>query len=283
MRSPESRARSPVLAWLALAAGLALALALLLGGQALSARLDVDSLGLAISLFYLLLFGPLIVLPLILGAIARRKVLRGGNHRWRWSAIGFASGLGGLGCAAGYAWLHGTLAPGEVASVVPSYLALGVALTLLQVSAEELMFRGWLFPALVERTGLIGGIALSSVAFSAFHLIGGAEEPLSLLNMMLGGVWFALLAWRSGGLLAPIAAHFAWNIAEDLGLGLVPNPGVGELGAWRNYDLGGPALWGGSAEGLNASLVMTIVLVALVLPLAWPRRSAEPAGQAATG
>ncbi|MET0180985.1 MAG: CPBP family intramembrane glutamic endopeptidase [Novosphingobium sp.] len=272
MRSAESRARSPVLAWLALAAGLGVALALLLAGQAIAGQLDIDSLGVAISLFYLLLFGPLIVLPLVLGAIARRKVLRGGEHRWRWTVLGLATGFGGLSVTVAYAWLHGTLTPGEVARATTGYLALGLALTMLQVVAEEVMFRGWLFPAVAERVGIAGGIGLSAAAFSAFHLIGGAKAPLSLFNLVLGGVWFALLAWRSGGLLAPIAAHFGWNIAEDLGLGLVPNPGVGELGALINYDLRGSALWGGSAEGLNASLAMTVVLVALIVPLAWPRR-----------
>jgi membrane protease YdiL (CAAX protease family) len=247
----------------------------------LSGRLALGSLVPAITVFYLLLFGPLIVVALVLGAIERRPVLRRGRRCWWWIAIGLASGLGGLAVAAAYAWLHGTLVPGDPVAVAGRYIALGVALTLFQVAAEEVMFRGWLYPALAERTGQAGGIVLSSLAFAAFHLVGGAEAAMSLANIMLGGVWFALLAWRSGGLLAPIAAHFGWNIAEDLGLGLVPNPGVGELGALRNYDLTGPALWGGSAEGLNASVVMTIVIVALIVPLAWSRRSAEPVERAA--
>ena len=84
---------------------------------------------------------------------------------------------------------------------------------------------------------------------------------------MLGGLWFGLLAVRSGGILAPMAAHFAWNASESIGFGLDPNPGVDDLGALANYDLVGLPIWGGSPEGLNASIAMTLVLAALVIPL----------------
>ena len=55
--------------------------------------------------------------------------------------------------------------------------------------------------------------------------------------------------------------------AEDLGFGLLPNPGLGDFGALANYDMLGGALWGGSEEGLNSSIAMTLVLTALVIPL----------------
>ena len=147
---------------------------------------------------------------------------------------------------------------------------LGVVLTLLQVSTEELLFRGWLQPALIERIGVPLGIVLGAALFAAFHLPSGVRAPLSLVNLMLGGVWFGLLAQRSGGLVAPIAAHFVWNAVEDLGFGLVPNPGTGALGSWINLDLTGLPLWGAQAEGLNASMGTTAVLTALIVPLAWP-------------
>lgn len=283
MPAPEHPLGSPLAAWLTLLAGLAAALGALLGGQAAAAWLDPEPLELAITGFYVLLFGPLLVLPLVLGALTRRDVLRGGENRWRWAAAGLAGGIGGLGVAVGLTWLHGSLRPGEVAAASAASLALGLGLTLFQVTAEEAMFRGWLFPALAERIGLAGGIVGSAVAFAGFHLVGGAGAPLSLLNLALGGAWFALLARRSGGLVAPVAAHFGWNVAEDIGLGLVPNPGVGVLGALTNFDLRGPGLWGGSAEGLNASAAMSVVLVALIVPLAWPRHAGRlrPGGDAA--
>jgi uncharacterized protein len=111
-------------------------------------------------------------------------------------------------------------------------------------------------------------VLLSALAFSGFHLwAGGASDPIALANLMLGGLWFGLLAQQSGGVIAPIAAHLGWNAAEDLGFGLLPNPGLGDFGALANYDMIGSVLWGGSEEGLNSSIAMTLVLTALVIPL----------------
>jgi membrane protease YdiL (CAAX protease family) len=167
-----------------------------------------------------------------------------------------------------YVWLHGGLRPEANPLVPQGFIALGLAIALLGVLAEELLFRGWLQPALEDRVGPQWAVLLSAVAFSAFHLwAGGATDAISLANLLLGGLWFGLLAQRSGGLVAPIAAHLGWNVAEDIGFGLVPNPGVGELGALSNHQMVGPAIWGGSEEGINASIAMTLVLAALVIPL----------------
>lgn len=260
-----------MLGWLAMALGLAAALLLLRAGQAVAELVSVSSLTGSIVLFYGAVFGPLVVLSLALGKIEGRSVLRGGTRRLRWATIGLVTGAGGLGAAALFAWLHGVLAAAPIgdgaADRGAGFIALGLAITVLQVLAEELLFRGWLLAALLDRMMPALAIGLSAAAFSLFHLIGGAQAPLSLLNLMLGGVWFGLLAWRSGGILAPFMAHFGWNVAEDMGLGLVPNPGVGEFGALSDHDIIGPALWGGSDDGLNASIAMTIVLVALIIPL----------------
>ena len=253
--------------WAVIGLGLAAALAVLLGGQRLAEVIPVDSLAGAIALFYVLLFAPLIVLAVVLGRIERRRVLRGGVAPARWGMIGLAVGVGGLLACVAYAALHGSLRAAVHAPIPAWFLGLGLAITALQVLAEEAVFRGWLLPALEDRVGPPLAVMLSAVAFSGFHVVGGAQGPISLINLMLGGMWFALLAQRSGGIVAPFAAHFGWNVAEDLGLGLVPNPGVGEFGALSDHDMVGSPAWGGADEGLNASIAMTVVVFALLLPL----------------
>jgi membrane protease YdiL (CAAX protease family) len=260
--------RSALFSWILMIVGLAAALALLRGGQELSARLPVDSLAAAILLFYIALFLPLALLSLVLGRLEGRPVMRAGVRPLRWGAIGLAVGVGGLAITAGYVWLNGTLRVAPPGEPVPSwFLAMGLAITVLQVGAEEMLFRGWLLSALELRLGPALAVVVSALAFSAFHLLGGASALLSLANLMLGGIWFALLAQRSGGILAPFLAHYGWNVAEDIGLGLVPNPGAGEFGSVADHDMVGVALWGGSQEGLNASIAMSVVLVALIVPL----------------
>ncbi len=97
--------------------------------------------------------------------------------------------------------------------------------------------------------------------------MGGWRDPVSLLNITLAGVWFGLLAWRTGGILAPTLAHAGYNWAEEMLFGASPNPGVGPFGALFDADLTGSVRLGGSADGLNASLLLTAVLIAIILPL----------------
>ncbi len=71
---------------------------------------------------------------------------------------------------------------------------------------EELMFRGTLLPWLQSRLGPAWAIPLSALAFAAFHL-----QPLALPTLFTLGAVLGLAARRTGGLLAPIAVHAAWN------------------------------------------------------------------------
>jgi uncharacterized protein len=264
------RQLSPLAGWGIIALGLTAALFVIAEPvrDAVGARITAESVAAANVAFYAVLFVPLIVLSLVLGAIERRRVLRAGERPLRWAAVGLLIGVGGLATCVAYAWLNGGLRLVPLDPAAERHIVLALLIVLLGVTAEELLFRGWLQSALQDRLGPWLAVVLSAVAFSGFHLwAGGAADPVSLANLLLGGLWFGLLALRSGGVIAPMAAHFGWNAAESLGFGLDPNPGVDELGALANYEIIGAPLWGGSEEGLNASIGMTIVLIALLLPL----------------
>ena len=237
--------------------------------DAISQRITVDSIVTGNVLFYTVLFVPLIILSLLLGVIGRHRVLRAGENPLRWIFVGLLIGMGGLATCVLYAWLNDSLIRVAIDPLAQTHLILGAAIVLLGVTAEELLFRGWLLSALQDMLGSSWAILLSALAFSGFHWwAGGAEaNVVSLANLLIGGMWFGLLAVRSRGILAPMAAHFAWNASESIGFGLDPNPGVDDLGALANFDLVGRPIWGGSAEGLNASIAMTVVLAALVIPL----------------
>lgn len=263
--------RSAFVDWAIIAFGLFAALFAVYGPvrDAISERITVDSLITGNVLFYTILFVPLIILSLLLGILGRHRVLRAGENPFRWILVGLLIGSGGLATCVFYAWLNGGLIRVAIEPQAQNYLLLSTAIVLLGVTAEELLFRGWLLSALQDMLGSSWAILLSAFAFSGFHWwAGGAEaDVVSLANLMVGGLWFGLLAVRSNGILAPMAAHFAWNASESIVFGLDPNPGVDDLGALANFDLVGMPMWGGTAEGLNASIAMTLVLAALVVPL----------------
>lgn len=219
------------------------------------------------TLFNLFIFVPLIVIAIGTAAVERRNAAALGDRPLAGLTLGLAVGLAGLTVSILYARLAGALTDGSPQPAMPAVLIWGLGVTAVQVLAEEIYFRGWLQPALVARWGQAAGIVAAALAFGALHVAGGARAPMSLLNLFLGGLMFGLFAARSRGLAAAIGAHFAWNATEQLGFGLDPNPGIGSFGSLVDRELVGNALWGGSDQGLNGSVGMTVALLAIVAPL----------------
>ena len=251
-------------------AGAVLATALVRWGPGL-AQLLLEELGVvapvaAEALFTLLVFGAMLLLACVGGRLSGVRALAPGLRPLRSLAFGCVVGCAGLGIAVGYAALAGnvTLAASTARLMV---LAAGCGTVALQVIAEEAYFRGWMQPVLARGWGAPAGVITSAAMFAGVHAVGGASGTVTLLNLFAGGMLFGVLAWRGGGIAAAVGAHLGWNVAEQLVLGLDPNPGLGSFGAVWNLELGGAPLWGGSDQGLNASVAMSFALAALLAPL----------------
>jgi membrane protease YdiL (CAAX protease family) len=281
------------LAGIALVIAVALCAALVFLGPGLAERLipllpadQAENYALVETLFVTVLFGGLIVIALVIGRLMGVNPLRMGARPLPALAIGVAIGAAGLLVATGYAMLSGALVTGQGGGAGLAMILWGIVIIGIQAGAEEIYFRGWLQPVLQRAWGGAVAVLLTAIAFAGLHIMGGARAPVSLINLFLGGVMFGLLALRGGGIAASLGAHIAWNATEQLGVGLDPNPGTGSFGAAIDYELVGRALWGGSEEGLNASIAMTIALLAIVVPLVMiARRGSTPAPKplAATG
>lgn len=90
----------------------------------------------------------------------------------------------------------------------------GALLLLVVVVAEELLWRGALMDALLERTGP-GWAALLATGVYALVQLGSGSWLVFALAGVLGGVW-TLLRLATGGLLAPLLSHLAWTFAVIL-------------------------------------------------------------------
>jgi uncharacterized protein len=96
----------------------------------------------------------------------------------------------------------------SVVEVWPQVYMASAAVLLIPV-AEELIFRGVLYPPLKRSVGRRWAIWVSAVVFGVAHFNLMTLLPLTLLG--------AVLAWlyeRTGNLLAPIVAHSAFNLAN---------------------------------------------------------------------
>lgn len=262
------------LAAITLVVGTAVMACILLIGPAFAGGIIASQLGEAGSeasqeaVFTLLLYVPMLVVAVIGSWWCDVKVIVGSRFVEA-SVFGLAVGLGGITLSVAYTAMAGSAvrAEGAINIFTPLLFVGGLAVISIQVLAEEWYFRGWIQPVLERALGQVLAIGITSVAFAALHFLSGAAGPMSFFNLTLGGIWFGLLRCRIGGIESAVAAHLAWNASEQLLFGLDPNPGEGGFGAIVDLDLLGSSLWGGSQEGLNASLAMTIALTVVIVPL----------------
>jgi membrane protease YdiL (CAAX protease family) len=70
---------------------------------------------------------------------------------------------------------------------------------------EEILFRGLLYRTLEDWRGVRWAIWGSSIGFVLWHLVG--QGPLVGSAMLLYGLIFALMRWRSGGILGLVLIH----------------------------------------------------------------------------
>jgi uncharacterized protein len=231
----------------------------------------------------LCIVGPLYVVAIAGLAYERRGTVPPNAGTASSLGIGASVGLLGFALALGLSALFGAVVPGAPPAPLAhriSGMAIGAAIIAFQAYGEELFFRGWMQPVLATRWGPWIGLTASSILFAAAHTLGRPASPMALVNDCLAGAVFGLLAFRSGGLAAPFAAHFAWNWAEQSLFGLTPNPGVDVLGSLWDLDLAGSALLGAGPDEMNGAIQAAAALLLIAgLTLAWqPRRQLQVAG-----
>jgi membrane protease YdiL (CAAX protease family) len=96
----------------------------------------------------------------------------------------------------------------SVVEVWPQVYMAGAAVFLIPV-AEELLFRGVLYPSFKQSFGRRRALWISAVLFGVVHFNLMTFLPLTVLGLLL-----AWLYERTGNLLAPIVAHSAFNLAN---------------------------------------------------------------------
>jgi membrane protease YdiL (CAAX protease family) len=74
---------------------------------------------------------------------------------------------------------------------------------------EEVFFRGFVFPGLGRSWGAAAGIIISGVLFSAAHISLALHK--TFVPILVIGLVFAYVYWRSGNIFSVILAHLAFN------------------------------------------------------------------------
>ncbi len=115
-------------------------------------------------------------------------------------------------------------AEGGIWAIVFGYVAVVVLAPLL----EEVVFRGLLFQAMRARLGLWPAMVLSSFIWGLVHIElyltdegFQADGLLSVMTLVLLGIWFAAVFHQTGSLVVPIVGHAVYN-AIAFSLSLIP-------------------------------------------------------------
>jgi membrane protease YdiL (CAAX protease family) len=135
-------------------------------------------------------------------------------------------------------------------------------------AAEEAVFRGYPFRALLEGTGPAVAIGVTSVLFALVHGSNPNVAPIGLVNIALAGAMLGVAAWRTGSLWLATGLHLGWNWAIA---GLLDLP-VSGLDAFDPplYDAvaDGPEWVTGGAFGPEGGIAATLA-VGLALVTTW--------------
>ena len=141
------------------------------------------------------------------------------------------------------------------------FLVPTVALTLLQTSSEEMLFRGYAFQVLARSIGAFATVLPMGVLFGLAHLNNQNVTWLGVANTMGWGVLFGVAFLRSGDLWLPIGLHFGWNW-------VLPLMGVNLSGftmdlTGRSLHSSWSVLWSGGAYGPEGGLLTSLVVAGL--------------------
>ena len=97
----------------------------------------------------------------------------------------------------------------------------------IQSSAEELIYRGFVYQRIrrIYSDKPVLAIIVNSVFFSLGHLFNSNVTVLSLVNIMLIGLFLSLIVYYFDSLWCAFAIHAAWNYTQNILFGL-PNSGM---------------------------------------------------------
>ncbi|MBF0215559.1 MAG: CPBP family intramembrane metalloprotease [Candidatus Omnitrophica bacterium] len=87
--------------------------------------------------------------------------------------------------------------------------------------AEELFFRGFMYPALRKKFGILGGVFITSGVFSLLHF-----HAVGFLPILALGVLLTYIYEKTGSIFTPIAIHIFHNIAMVVMVFMVRELGI---------------------------------------------------------
>ncbi len=132
----------------------------------------------------------------------------------------------------------------------------------LQGASEEIMCRGYFLVSLARKNGNIWmAVVMNAVAFGALHLGNPGLTALSMLNLVLFGIFASIYFVKRGNIWGIAAVHSIWNFAQGNIYGVLVSGidfGATVFTMTLNDEM---TLINGGSFGLEGGILTTIILI----------------------
>lgn len=203
---------------------------------------------------------------------AKRGGLRGNTCKmFFWGLVlGFASN----GFCILVAWLNKDLTF-DINIFSPTYFLFALMNVLIQAGAEELLSRGYMQGALMERYSFRTAIIVNALFFGIMHLPNEGVTVLSIVNTTIYGIVMSMITYYCQSLWFSIAHHTAWNFTQNFIFGL-PNSGLPAEKAVLKLTSSRHSIIYNSQFGVEGGIVIFIMgLVTVVAILIWSNKKSK--------
>jgi membrane protease YdiL (CAAX protease family) len=196
----------------------------------------------------------------------------------RYILMGFAFGIGLVGLGVILIATSGDASLSFEQTDTTGWIAIAPALVVLagwavQGTTEEMMFRGWLLQVTGVQLGPLIGAVVTTGYFALLHLGNPGITALSVVNLVLVGVLFTLIALLEGGIWAASAFHVSWNWAQSNIFGFkVSGLEIGGGSVFRVVPDGSDSILGGEFGFEGSVAATTVLVIGLFLTLALASR-----------
>ncbi|MGC8595310.1 MAG: CPBP family intramembrane glutamic endopeptidase [Candidatus Kryptoniota bacterium] len=133
---------------------------------------------------------------------------------------------------------------------------------------EELLFRGYVYQAMIEGTGEVPATMLMALVFGALHYGNPNATIFSTANTVLAGLWLSVAYLKTRALYLPFGMHFAWNFLQGYLFSLPVSGLLSNRTLFVPTDFGPDWLTGGvygPEGGVGTTLVLLLATMTLML------------------
>jgi membrane protease YdiL (CAAX protease family) len=115
---------------------------------------------------------------------------------------------------------------------------------------------------------------IMSLVFGALHLGNGGENALGIAQVVLVGLVFSYVLWRTGSLWWAIGFHMAWDWAQSFLFG-VPDSGNLSVGRLFQTHIAGKTILSGGVDGPEGSLLCVPVMLLVFVVVRFTTKPGE--------